>query len=155
MVTGSVVHIKHGDYISELKTHISRYAQIEAPQISVAGAKDFMGANFSLGWSYITQPLLMVAEAHTHEFDQVVFIMGGNPQNVADFDGEVEMTLGKEKHIITYPACVFIPKGLLHCPLNFKRVTKPMMWIDVTLWPGISQRPLPASSRRKDDTAPA
>jgi hypothetical protein len=157
MVTGNVEHIKHGQYVTEIKTNFSRYSQVVAPQVSVAGGRDLSGTGFSLGWSFITQPLLMVAEAHTHDFDQIVFILGGDPNNVGDFDGEVEMYLGsnQEKNIITYPAFVYIPKGLLHCPLNFKRVTRPMMWIDVTLSPGLSVRPLPASSRRKGDNAPA
>ena len=54
-----------------------------------------------------------------------------------------------EKHIITYPACVFIPKGTLHGPLNVKRVTKPLMFIDITLSPGYSIRPMPAGTEAR------
>jgi hypothetical protein len=93
----------------------------------------------------------MVAEAHTHDFDQIIFFLGGDPNNVGDFGAEVEMHLGEnqEKYIINYTSCVYIPAGLLHCPLDIKRVNKPIMFIDVTLSPGLSIRPLPPASRRE------
>lgn len=145
-------HIRHGEYILELKTGMSIYKQVVAPQIGVSGGRDLGGANFSLGWSYLTEPFLMVAESHTHDFDQIVFFMGGDPNNVADFGAEVEMHLGEnqEKHIINYPSCVYIPKGLAHGPLNIKSVTRPIMFIDVTLSPGFSIRPVPPASQREE-----
>jgi hypothetical protein len=144
-------HIKHGEYIMELKTGMSIYKQVVAPQIGVSGGRDLNGANFSLGWSFLTQPFLMVAEAHKHDFDQIIFFMGGNPENVADFDAEVEMYFGenKSKSVITYPACVYMPSGLMHGPLNIKKVNKPFMFIDITLSPGFSIRPVPDASRRQ------
>ena len=144
-------HIRHGDYIMELKTGMSIYKQVVAPQIGVSGGRDLGGANFSLGWSFLTQPFLMVAEAHKHDFDQIVFFLGGDPNNVADFDAEVEMCFGveQEKSVITYPSCVYIPSGLMHGPLNIKTVNKPFMFIDVTLSPGFSIRPVPQASQRQ------
>jgi len=92
----------------------------------------------------------MVAEAHTHDFDQIIFFLGGDPSNVTEFGAEVEMSLGEplEKHIINYTSCVYIPAGLMHCPLNIVTVNKPIMFIDITLSPGASIRPLPPTSRR-------
>jgi len=145
-------HKKHGEYIMELTTNRSIYEQVVAPQVAVAGARDLNGADFSLGWSFLTEPFLMVAEAHTHDFDQVIFFLGGDPNDIGEFGAEVEMHLGEplEKHIIDYTACVYIPAGLMHCPLNIKAVKKPIMFIDVTLSPGLSIRPVPPASRRKE-----
>lgn len=142
-------HKKHGEYILELTTNKSMYKQIIADQLAVAGARDLNNANFSMGWSYLTEPFLMVAEAHTHDFDQIIFFLGGDPGNVGDFGAEVEMSLGEnqEKYIINYTSCVYIPAGLLHCPLDVKKVNKPIMFIDITLSPGLSIRPVPPASR--------
>jgi hypothetical protein len=140
--------IKHGKYITELKTGYSLYKQVTAPQIGVFGQKDLDGFNFSLGWSFLTEPFLMVAEAHKHDFDQIILFFGGDPGNVGEFGGEVEMHLDGKKNIITYPACVLIPKGVMHGPLDIKKVTKPFMFIDITFSPGPSIRPLPPTSRR-------
>jgi mannose-6-phosphate isomerase-like protein (cupin superfamily) len=90
----------------------------------------------------------MVAEEHTHDFDQVIFILGGDPGNVGDFGAEIEMSVNKEKHLVKYTSCIYIPAGVLHCPLNIKKVTRPIMFVDITLSPGMSIRPLPAASRR-------
>jgi mannose-6-phosphate isomerase-like protein (cupin superfamily) len=143
-------NIKHGEFITELATIQSMYKQVTASQVAVGGARDLNGANFSLGWSYLTEPFLMVAEAHTHDFDQIIFFLGGDPGNIGEFGAEVELHLGKnqQKHIINYTSCVYVPAGLLHCPLNVKKVTKPIMFIDITLSPGFSVRPLPPASQR-------
>ncbi len=74
--------------------------------------------------------------------------MGGDPNNIVDYDAEVEMGLGDTIHTLTYPACIRIPKGLMHGPLNIKVVNKPIMFIDITLSPGPSIRPLPPESKR-------
>jgi mannose-6-phosphate isomerase-like protein (cupin superfamily) len=141
-------HVKHGKYISELKTNTSIYKQIVAPQVAVVGSRDLDGANFSFGMSFLTEPFLMVKDSHKHDFDQILFFLGGSPNNVADFDGEVELTLEDQKYLITYPSCVYIPAGLMHTPLNIKTVVKPFIFIDITLSPGLSIRPLPEASKR-------
>ena len=143
-----IENVKHGDYIVELKPGYSLYKQITAPQVGAFGRKDLFGMNFSLGWSLLTEPFLMVAEAHKHDFDEIIFFMGGDPQNVIDYDAEVEMGLGDTVYNITFPACVRIPVGLMHGPLDIKRVNKPVMFIDITISPEPSIRPLPPESRR-------
>jgi mannose-6-phosphate isomerase-like protein (cupin superfamily) len=140
--------IRHGNYIMEITTGMSGYKQIEYPNWGVAGGRDLSGANFSVGTSYLTKPFVMVEETHSHDFDQILFFLGGDPKNVKDFDGEVEMTLGDKKEIITYASCVYIPKGLMHCPLNIKKVNKPITFIDVTLAPIHSMRPMPKTSKK-------
>ena len=34
----------------------------------------------------------------------------------------------QEKYTITEPTLVFIPKGLLHTPLNFRKINKPLLF---------------------------
>jgi hypothetical protein len=143
-----IENIKRAEHIVELRPGFSLYKQITAPQIGAFGAKDLGGVNFSLGWSFLTAPFLMVAESHKHDFDQVIFFMGGDPNNVVDYDADVEFSLGETSYLINYPACVYINKGLMHGPLNIKRVGKPIMFVDITLSPGPSIRPVPPSSQR-------
>lgn len=143
-----IVNIKHGDHIVELKPGYSLYKQINTPQVGALGEKDPFGMEFSLGWSFLTESFLMVAESHNHDFDQIIFFMGGDPNNIIDYDAEVEMGLGDTVHTIDFPACIRIPKGLMHGPLNIKTVNKPIMFIDITLSPVPSIRPLPPQSRR-------
>jgi hypothetical protein len=143
-----IENIKHGDYVVELKPGYSMYKQIEAPQVGAFGTRDLNGDKFCLGWSFLTKPFLMVAEEHKHDFDQYIFFMGGDPNNAVDYDAEVEFGVGGKLYTINYPACVRIPKGTMHGPLNIKRVTKPLMFIDIVLNEGPSVRPLPKESQR-------
>ncbi len=142
-----ITNVKHGKYVVELKPGFSIFKQISAPQFGAFGAKDLDGANFSLGWSYITKPFLMVDESHHHDFEQFIFITGGDPNNVFDFDAEIEMNVGGQLCTINYPHCVHLPAGTEHGHLRIVRVNKPIMFIDITISPTPSIRPMPIESR--------
>ena len=53
----------------------------------------------------------------------------GDPMNFKEFGAEVELAMGEEKeaHLITSNTLVYIPKNVPYCPLNFRRVDKPIM----------------------------
>ena len=76
-------------------------------------------------WIY-KQSDSMGPQAHTHDFDEIIAFFGSNKKDPFDLGGEVELWLGGEKHIITKSCVVFVPKGLKHCPLIFKRVDSPI-----------------------------
>jgi hypothetical protein len=74
-------------------------------------------------------------EPHKHDFHQILCFVGGDPNNIRDFGAEIEVCLGEEmeKHIITSNAAVTIPPGLYHCPINFIKVDKPVVFLEVML----------------------
>jgi hypothetical protein len=65
--------------------------------------------------------------AHTHDWDEVWTFFGSNPDDPEDLGGEVEIYLGGEKHILTKSSLVFIPAGLEHAPMIFRRVDRPII----------------------------
>jgi len=79
-------------------------------------------------------------------------LLGSDSSKVGEFGAEVEMHLGdnQEKHVINYTSCIYMPAGLMHCPLNIKEVTKPFVFIDITLSPGFSIRPVPPQTPRRE-----
>jgi hypothetical protein len=91
--------------------------------------------NFSVLWNCVTEPYLMVADAHAHDFDQFLHFYGANSLDITDFGAEIEMTLEGEKHIIREPTILHIPAGTMHCPLNFKIVNKPVIFMNVAMTP--------------------
>jgi hypothetical protein len=101
----------------------------EHPEV---GEKDY-----SILWNCITEPFFMVKDPHAHDFDQFLHFYGAHSQDITDFDAVVEMSLGEEgeKHTITEPTVLHIPKGMIHCPLNFKVVNKPVIFMNVALTP--------------------
>jgi hypothetical protein len=95
----------------------------------------FGGGHLSVDSIYITRPHLMISQPHKHEFPQYLSFFSANSKDAKDFDAEIEITLGEEgeKHIITSPTAAYIPAGLLHGPMNFKKVNKPVLFIDVAV----------------------
>jgi hypothetical protein len=70
---------------------------------------------------------------HAHPKPEILFFMGTNLNDLSELGGEAELYLGKEmeKHVITEPTAVVIPKGLAHCPLIITRIDRPFMLTDV------------------------
>jgi hypothetical protein len=126
-------NIKHGPFISEFKGGNSRHEEITAPMIGAFGGKDIDGAALAQGFAYLTAPFMMIDESHKHDFDQFLFFISGDPHNFTEFDAEVELTLDGKVNSITYACWVYIPKGLMHCPLSVKRVSKPIIFLDARL----------------------
>jgi hypothetical protein len=95
----------------------------------------FGGGELSIDAIYINRPHLMLTQSHQHEFAQYLSFFSANPDDPRDFDAEIEVTLGAEKetHIVTCPTSVYIPAGLFHGPLDFKRVTRPVLFLDIAL----------------------
>jgi len=93
-------------------------------------------ADVSMGYHCVTKPILF-SETHTHNNAEILCFIGGNPLDITDFGAEVEMSLGPEheKHVITQTSCVSIPANLPHCPLNIKKVTKPIVFLEISLTP--------------------
>jgi mannose-6-phosphate isomerase-like protein (cupin superfamily) len=127
--------IDNTKYSKYLKEHTYRTAPF-GPVLSFSGQDDFQ-SDFSMFVISVDKPNLMETYAHSHEFDMYLVFSGMDPNNMNDFGAEIELFFGEEgeKHVITKPTVVYIPKGTVHCPLNFKRVDKPVLFLHATLAP--------------------
>jgi hypothetical protein len=105
------------------------------PVVIANGAKDYEGSAFSLRVHYIAEPGVLVKEPHAHDFDQFYFFFGADLANIKEFKAEVEFSLGEEgeKHIISVPTTVHVPAGMVHGPMDFKKVARPIIFIDALL----------------------
>jgi hypothetical protein len=106
------------------------HPEVSAPRLGLHSDKDYGGRNFSMSWWAITEPFVMVTECHAHDFDQFLIFVGGDLTNMPDLGGVVELTLSRdgkklEKFVITEACTVYVPAGLYHCPLNFKKINNP------------------------------
>jgi len=97
--------------------------------------ESFGGGHLSIDCIYITHPHLMISQPHKHEFAQYLSFFSANPNDAKDFDAEIEMSLGEEqeKHIINSPTAVYIPAGLHHGPINFAKINKPVLFVDIAV----------------------
>jgi hypothetical protein len=106
------------------------------------GGKHFNGASFTPAWVGITKPLFMIEKSHAHDFDEYLFFWGADAANIDEFDAVAELCLGEEeeKHLITKPCIVYVPKGMKHCPLNFTVVNKPILFMDISISPAYGRK---------------
>jgi len=108
-----------------------------APAIPLAleGTKDWAGIQHRMTWNHILKPVVMDKEPHSHTFDEFLCFLGNDPKDSFDFGAEIELSLGKEgeKHIIHHTSIVCLPKGLIHGPINFKKITKPILFCDISM----------------------
>ncbi len=123
---------KYGHHLFRECVTIGRQGK---PVMSTRQLESYGGGNFSFDCIYITGPRLMIPQPHSHEFDQYLCFASSNPDDPYDFDAEIEMSLGEEqeKQIINSPTIAHIPPGLAHGPLDFVRVDKPVLFVDVAI----------------------
>jgi hypothetical protein len=100
------------------------------------GKEHWKDLAFNMGFETITRPWAIDPYPLIHpEADQILAFVGVNAMDLYDFDAEIEICLGEEeeKHIITYPAVIYIPRGMAHCPFIVWKVNKPFLFINTTI----------------------
>ncbi len=70
---------------------------------------------------------------HVHKVPELIFVIGGDPENPEELGAEIEFYLGpeREKHIITKSCVMFMPALFPHGPWIPKKTTKPWLFIEV------------------------
>lgn len=106
--------------------------------------RDWSGIKHRISWKYITGPTVLIDVPHSHDFEEFLIIQGNNPADPRDFDAEIELSLGEEceKHIITGTTLICLPKGLVHGPVKFTRVGKPVVFVVYYMAPDYKRKPM-------------
>ena len=75
---------------------------------------------------YLKAATTLEDKPHFHEIDEIIGFFGSDSKNPYDLNGEIEMWLEDEKHILTRTCMLFVPAGMKHCPLILRRVDRPI-----------------------------
>ena len=73
-----------------------------------------------------SEKIVMEEKSHSHQFDEIVTLFGSDPEDPRNLCGEVEFWLDDEEYTITKSCIIYVPKGIMHCPLIFHRVDRPI-----------------------------
>ncbi|MFC1841180.1 hypothetical protein ACFL1N_16545 [Thermodesulfobacteriota bacterium] len=134
--------MKESKYCKYFTRDIIRDGEIAPflPRVKFNSRKNFGYGNFGIRFAYVTEPFELPEGPHAHDFEQYLCFWGTS-NNVREFDAEVELFLGEEseKHIITESTVVHIPKGMIHCPLRFTKINKPISFVNAVLTDRYSQ----------------
>lgn len=87
-------------------------------------------------WDIPSPPGLL--GAHAHPFDEVVLFVGSNPRDTKDFGGsQIEWFMGEgddaERFVLDTTTLIYVPKGLVHGPLNFLKIEMPILNVAIGL----------------------
>lgn len=123
---------KYGKYIiselvmPEARQKIDPEYRKYARRVRWLDADTIPGAfNVNTAW-YLKAGPTLENKPHVHDVDEVIAFIGSDPEDPDDLGGEIELWMDDEKHIITKTTLVFIPAGLVHCPLILNRVDRPI-----------------------------
>jgi hypothetical protein len=83
---------------------------------------------FHINTSWFLRPTAVTIEdrPHVHDSDEIIGFFGSDPADPYDLGGEVEIWLEDEKEVIDRTALIFVPAGMVHCPLVITRVDRPI-----------------------------
>ncbi len=99
--------------------------------IITSTSEDVPDSVLTIGPAIIEAPEILGAPTHVHPFDQWIYLFGHEKFN--EFEAYAEFTYADRIIKIDYPCYVFIPKGTKHCPLDIKRVDKPIIFMDCSI----------------------
>jgi len=119
----------------ESRKHLAPFYNTYARRILWLDSDVVPGAhNLNASW-YCKASRTIDDKPHTHEHDEIIGFCGGDPNNPSDLNGEVEISLAGEKHLITKSSMIFVPAGMVHCPLTLNRVDRPIFHFTVVTGP--------------------
>ena len=100
------------------------------PRALMESGNHFGAGNFTIEWEAILEPYVVDPVPHYHDFDEYLCWLGSNAANIFDFDAEIEVYVGEEgeKHTIDKCTVLYVPAGLVHCPIIYKRIGKPVLF---------------------------
>ena len=121
----------------------SNLAAVTGPQAYFRGARQIPGANLNMGWQLFTKPVHLEKEPHTHDVDEYLVFLGGKlPDLFSSFNAEIDFWMGEEQeyHLINKATIIFIPKGMVHTPLDFRKINEPVLFSAILLGPKFAKR---------------
>jgi hypothetical protein len=86
---------------------------------------------------------------HSHDYDEIVLHIGSDPGNPEDLGAEIEFVVGGEPLKIDKTAAIFVPKGVKHGPLTWKRVDRPHIQMAIVLGGGTLSQAAPGGNKGK------
>lgn len=95
--------------------------------------------NFQIRFTHVSVPFEGTEPAHSHDFDQVMLWVPCTDDLTA-YDAETWFYLGEEgeKHVINRTTALYVPAGLIHCPIIHKRVGTPFFFVNCPMTPDYS-----------------
>jgi len=134
-LSGKRASIEYEEYVvrTPVREVGRRVKNRQMPTMTYMSRHLVLGANYYLeyGWIYgMPEPNPHVFE-HVHNYDELVIHCGSDPDHPEDLGGEIEYCVNGQPLTFNITSCLFIPKGLKHGPLTWRKFVRPH--IEMTL----------------------
>ena len=94
---------------------------------------------FQIRFTHVSEPYEMKEQLHKHDFAEVfVFVPCDADLNAYDAESEINIGEEGEKLVINETTAVYIPAGVMHCPIVHKRVGTPFFFVNCPVTPEYS-----------------
>jgi len=98
---------------------------------------EYLKGSFHVNCAWISPgPNDGVYERHVHPHDEMIGFIGTNPDDPHDLCAEAELWIEDEVYHIKKSFLAFFPKGVVHCPLWVRNVTRPILHFDIQIAEG-------------------
>jgi hypothetical protein len=144
----------------DVKKHfVSRPAYEVVPLEDVKGRRPAMtlmsnklvpGSNFYIetGWVFgMPDPNPHIHE-HAHDYDEIVIHLGTDPKDPEELGGEIEFIVDGQPLLINKTSAVYVPKGVRHGPLVWKKYSKPHLEFTIMIGAGSLAQADPGGHRK-------
>ena len=98
----------------------------------VPGTKMYIEAGWVLG---MPDPNPHIGE-HTHNYDEIIVHFGMDPNNPEDLGAEIEICMGGQPFLIKSTSAIYVPKGVKHGPLTWKKFERPHLEMTIMIGAG-------------------
>ncbi|MFA5309824.1 MAG: hypothetical protein WC370_10135 [Dehalococcoidales bacterium] len=88
-----------------------------------------------------------VGDPHTHDFSHVIGLIGGRPEDAQDLGGEIVVSLDGHDEVITRNCLIFVPAGVVHGPILFKKINRPVFFITIAMTGAYTRKPAAAPKK--------
>ena len=105
------------------------------------------GSNTYLEFSWVyemPEPARVVPAVHSHPYDQVTLLIGSDYREPESLGAEIESYLGGERLISDKTNALFIPRGVPHGQVTWKKFERPHILMSITLGTGDFEKANPA-----------
>lgn len=125
---------KYDDLIFKIPQEFHNWYGFATPRGFFRGTTMMDKAKVYMDFTSITKELVMEVPHTHHAVDEYIVLATADFNNFYDgFDAEIDIWLGDdplrmEMFTITEPVIIRIPPKLYHCPINFRRIGKPVLF---------------------------
>jgi hypothetical protein len=141
---------KYDDLLFTIPQEFHQWYGFASPRGFFRGTTMRPGWQFNMDFTSIVKPLPMETPHTHHAKDEFLVFHNADLNDFFGFDAEIDVWLGEdpdhlEMFTLTESTIVHVPPKLYHCPINFRRIGKPIMFAAIYLdgdWSKINRRVL-------------